>query len=103
MSAKFQRCKEDFICEVCNLQVQGSGFTNHCPRCLWSKHVDVNPGDRDSSCQGLMEPIGVELDHGKYRILHRCTRCGIEKRNKAAQNDDFESILSLARKQVGGL
>lgn len=90
------------MCENCGLAVQGDGFTNHCPRCLWSKHVDVNPGDRDSSCQGLMEPVGIELEHGEYRILHRCTRCGALKRNKTAPNDDFDAVLALAQRQSRG-
>ena len=99
---KFQRRIEDFVCENCGFAVQGDGFTNHCPRCLWSKHVDVNPGDRDSSCQGLMEPVGIELEHGEYRILHRCTRCGALKRNKTAPNDDFDAVLALAQRQSRG-
>ena len=61
MTKKFQRTKEDFTCEKCGLVVKGSGYTNHCSRCLWSKHVDVNPGDRQTTCQGFMEPVGVEL------------------------------------------
>jgi hypothetical protein len=101
VSRKFQRRIEDFICEHCGYSVQGSGYTNHCPQCLWSKHVDVNPGDRAEPCQGLMEPVGVEVKKGKYRILHRCTRCGTEGWNKAAKEDDFEVILQLAAEQKG--
>lgn len=96
MNKKFQRTKEDFICEKCGQLVHGSGYTNHCTQCLWSKHVDVNPGDRKATCLGLMEPIGVELKDGKYVILHRCTLCGFEKRNKASDDDNFESILLLS-------
>lgn len=96
MTKKFQRTKEDFTCEKCGLIVKGSGYTNHCPRCLWSKHVDVNPGDRQAACQGLMEPVGVELKGGEYTILHRCTRCGFEKRNKASKDDNFDAILHLS-------
>ncbi|MFN2146641.1 MAG: RNHCP domain-containing protein, partial [Anaerolineales bacterium] len=36
---KFQRRIEYFICEHCGAEVSGVGFTNHCPVCLWSKHV----------------------------------------------------------------
>jgi len=50
---KFQKKKEDFKCEKCGREVIGTGYTNHCPDCLWSKHVDVNPGDRQSKCLGL--------------------------------------------------
>lgn len=96
MSKKFQRTKEDFACEKCGLKVRGNGYTNHCPRCLWSKHVDVNPGDREASCQGLMEPIGVESQGGEYIITHRCIKCGVEKRNKAAKNDNFDVLVQLS-------
>ena len=57
---KFQRKKEDFICENCNKKVKGDGYTNHCPACLWSKHVDINPGDRLAECKGMMKPIGLD-------------------------------------------
>ncbi|TAL49274.1 RNHCP domain-containing protein [Patescibacteria group bacterium] len=93
-SRKFQRTKEDFTCERCGFFVRGSGYTNHCPQCLWSKHVDVNPGDREARCQGLMEPVGVELKGGEYTILHRCVSCGFEKRNKAAKDDNFTPSFS---------
>lgn len=101
MSRNFQRRIEEFECEHCGYQVQGSGYTNHCPLCLWSKHVDVQPGDREEKCQGMMEPIGVEVKKSKYRILHHCTRCGLERWNKAAKEDDFEAILQLSAEQWG--
>lgn len=101
MSRKFQRLVEDFVCENCGHEVEGSGYTNHCPACLWSKHVDVNPGDREEICQGMMEPVGVDGKSGKYRILYRCTLCGVERWNKAAQEDDFEVLLQIAAEQKG--
>lgn len=93
---KFQRTKEDFTCEHCGFFVRGSGYTNHCPQCLWSKHVDVNPGDRQATWQKLMEPVNVELKSGKYTILHRCVSCGFEKRNKMAKDDNFDAILKIS-------
>lgn len=95
---KFQRKKEDFICERCGQKVEGSGYTNHCPKCLWSKHVDINPGDRQLSCRGMMEPMGVELKKGEYVIVHKCVRCGFEKKNKAAKDDDFDVLIKLSKK-----
>ena len=92
---KFTRTKEDFTCEHCGAQVKGDGYTNHCPRCLWSKHVDVNPGDRLNPCGGLMKPIAVEIERGQYIIVHQCQTCGAKKRNKASPHDDFEDILKL--------
>ncbi|MFH0846230.1 MAG: RNHCP domain-containing protein [Patescibacteria group bacterium] len=92
---KFQRTIEDFVCENCGKKVEGNGYTNHCPNCLWSKHVDVNPGDRASDCNGLMEPISQELKNGEQIIVHQCIKCGHQKKNKIAQEDNFEKILEL--------
>jgi hypothetical protein len=100
MEPKFQRRIEDFRCENCGAQVRGNGFTNHCPECLWSKHVDINPGDRAEPCQGLMEPVGVESKPAGYRILFRCSFCGIQRWNKSAPEDDFEVLLRIARQQA---
>lgn len=100
MEPKFQRRIEDFSCENCGAQVVGNGFTNHCPKCLWSKHVDINPGDRAEACGGMMEPIGVESKADEYRILFRCTRCGEERWNKSALDDDFEVLLKVAKRQA---
>lgn len=93
---KFQRTKEDFVCQNCGQTVLGTGYTNHCPRCLWSKHVDINPGDRLATCQGLMEPVGLEKKDGEYVILHRCVKCGFERKNKAIKDDNFELMLKLS-------
>ncbi|MFA6279068.1 MAG: RNHCP domain-containing protein [Candidatus Paceibacterota bacterium] len=92
---KFQKNKEDFTCEQCGAEVTGNGYTNHCPKCLWSKHVDVFPGDRAATCQGLMEPIDAALESEGYVILQRCVTCGHERRNKASKDDDFDVILQL--------
>ncbi len=100
MTRKFQRTKEDFTCEHCGSFVHGSGYTNHCPQCLWSKHVDVNPGDRQATCQGPMKPVSVETKSGEYIILHRCVSCGFEKRNKAAKDDSFDAILQLSNRPI---
>lgn len=96
MSKKFQRRKEDFTCQICGQIVIGDGYTNHCPACLWSKHVDINPGDRDESCGGMMEPIAVDVKGDEYIITHRCTVCGTIRRNTAGAKDDFERILEIA-------
>lgn len=94
---KFQRTIEDFVCEHCGATVSGTGYTNHCPACLWSKHVDVNPGDRAAQCGGLMESIRVEGSSPEYRIVHRCFTCGVQKINMAQKEDDNDALLRLAR------
>ena len=95
MSATFIRKTEDFVCENCGQEVRGNGYTNHCPRCLYSKHVDINPGDRASDCGGLMKPVAVELRHGEKIIIHECLKCGCRKPNKASPEDDFDALLRV--------
>ncbi len=94
MTLKFRRKVEDFVCEYCGQEVKGNGYTNHCPKCLWCKHVDIFPGDRNNSCLGLMEPVGLELERGIYQIIHRCKRCGEDKKTKAVAEDDISSYLT---------
>ena len=79
MPKKFQRTIEDFVCGNCGAKVKGNGYTNHCPVCLWSKHVDIHPGDRAEACGGLMEPIAVDLEREGYRITYRCQKCLIRQ------------------------
>lgn len=98
MSLKFQKRKEDFVCEHCGNEVKGNGFTNHCPKCLWGKHVDVNPGDRLESCGGLMEPIKSENKADKYYVIQRCTKCGAERMNQVSREDDFDVLVKIAEK-----
>jgi len=93
MAQNFIKNVEDFTCGHCGAQVTGDGYTNHCPKCLWSKHVDINPGDRAEICGGLMEPIGVELNQGKYDIAHRCIKCSTVRRTKSVEGDDVGDFL----------
>lgn len=94
----FQKTVEDFVCEHCGTSVAGSGFTNHCPKCLYSKHVDIDPGDRAATCGGLMEPVALEGSSPDYSIVHVCSSCGHRKRNKTTPQDDPAALLSVARK-----
>ena len=98
MARRFQRRIEDFVCERCGRAVAGDGFTNHCPACLWSKHVDRQPGDRAAGCGGLMAPVALESRAEGYLLTHRCERCGHEKRNRSDPADDTAAILALARR-----
>ncbi len=96
---KFQKRKEDFLCEHCAVNVIGNGYTNHCPQCLWSKHVDIFPGDRLSMCRGMMEPISVAQEKSGYLLVHRCIVCSYEKKNKSGEEDNFEALLALSHKR----
>lgn len=100
-----------FICDHCHDQVQstpdmGIINRNHCPSCLFSKHVDDRiPGDRKALCDGLMEPIGLTIKRskgnkykpdttaGELMIIHRCTKCGKVNINRIAGDDDTNMIL----------
>jgi len=96
MPKLFQRRIEDFKCEHCGEAVLGNGYTNHCPKCMWSKHVDKNPGDRAEKCGGMMEPVGFEKRGSDYIIIQRCLRCRFERKNNFLKGDDFEVLLKLS-------
>lgn len=93
--ARFTRTREDFACEHCGAAVRGNGYTNHCPKCLWSKHVDVAPGDRAAGCGGLMRPVGVLFEGGEHVLVQRCVRCGHQRRNRAARGDSRVALAAL--------
>lgn len=100
---RFKKNDDGFICANCGLEVQPLGYSsrNHCPRCLCSLHVDIMPGDRQNSCGGILRPVRVLPDPKKgYVIIHRCDRCGEERRNRAAneapvQPDDVDLLIRL--------
>lgn len=103
MEKRFQKNDSGFICANCGKSVEPLGYSsrNHCPFCLWSMHLDENPGDRQAECGGKMMPISALPDPKRgYIITHRCTVCGAERRCKAAlapcpQPDDIKLIISL--------
>ena len=94
----FQRRIESFHCAQCGAAVQGDGYTNHCPHCLWSRHVDIHPGDRAADCGGMMEPRSIEYRGGQFTITHHCSACPHVRRNRAAPNDSREALFALVHK-----
>lgn len=95
---KFVEIDEAFTCENCGYEVKPLGYSsrNHCPKCLHSKHVDVNPGDRAEDCRGLLIPINVENNSKKGQvIIFRCKKCGQIRKNKVAEDDDFDTIIKV--------
>ncbi|NDI34479.1 RNHCP domain-containing protein [Chengkuizengella sediminis] len=92
-----------FSCGYCGSIVHplsNGSFRNHCPVCLYSKHLDDKPGDRNSDCKGLMQPIGIKNNSRKgLQIIHKCTICDLEKVNKIAdfdhQSDSINKIIEL--------
>ncbi|MCL2749379.1 MAG: RNHCP domain-containing protein [Alphaproteobacteria bacterium] len=93
----FTRCIEDFVCLHCSADVKGNGYTNHCPKCLWSRDVDINPGDRASQCGDLMMPIGVETIRDGFIIIHKCEKCGKIARCRSNENDNLNEIIRLSK------
>jgi hypothetical protein len=107
---RFMVRNEGFICQNCGAKVPPAASTcrNHCPVCLHSLHVDVFPGDRAARCGGLMRPVAVEYNSRKgYQIVHRCERCGTERRNIALLDDtvlpdSLEALLALMQQGPRG-
>jgi RNHCP domain len=102
-----RRLPDSFRCRHCHLDVPtaapGTAHRNHCPHCLWSRHVDDAPGDRAASelCGSAMEPIAVSVrGAGEWVLVHRCTGCGSVRLNRTAGDD---SPLLLVRIAVGPL
>ncbi len=93
----FKRTKEDFTCEHCGALILGNGYTNHCSQCLWSKHVDKDPGDREELCKGMMEPWEVESKSGGFRIVHRCVACGFTRPSPFLMEDNIEAFGKALR------
>lgn len=88
----------------------GTKHRNHCPLCLWSKHVDLKtPGDRRSDCDARMQPVGLTMKDIKYNpfthktsgelmIVHKCLKCGRTSCNRIAGDDNPYTVLSLLEK-----
>lgn len=105
---RFLKNDSGFTCKHCGKNVLPLGYTsrNHCPFCLWSLHIDINPGDRACNCLGEMEPVKAITDPKKgFIILHRCTKCGEIHRNKSAheskiQPDDISLLIKLTANEL---
>lgn len=97
----FRKMNDSFVCEHCGSQVVPAEKTsrNHCPFCLYSKHVDIVPGDRMEVCQGLMKPVDYDYKHGLFIIRYKCIKCGKEGNNKAAADDQLDDLL--LKRQTG--
>ena len=102
---KAHPCNDSFTCKVCSRLVvpagAGSAHRNHCPNCLSSLHVDIEPGDRESDCGGVMEPVAVWVRKGgEWAIVHRCRRCGGLSSNRVAADDNPMKLMSIAMKPL---
>jgi hypothetical protein len=102
-----QHRQGSFRCGHCNVDVPldapGTAHRNHCPNCLWSRHLDDDvPGDRDADCGSTMEPIAVTARRdGEWLLVHRCLGCGVLHLNRTAGDDSPLLLLQLAVRPLG--
>lgn len=97
---KSEQIFPEFECLNCHKKVSerapGTKNRNHCPYCLYSRHVDKNVGDRQSKCLGKMKAIGKFLrPNGEEVLIHECEICGNMSNNRVAGDDDIELVKSL--------
>lgn len=107
----------DFRCAHCHALVSsahlisGVNNRNHCPYCLWSRHLDLYAaGDRLSACKALMRPIGLTMKSGrnKYQreargelmLIHQCTDCESLSINRIAADDDSETVITVFQESL---
>jgi hypothetical protein len=102
----------DFKCGNCGALVSSMNMLsgvqnrNHCPYCLWSRHLDLySAGDRLSACKAGMKPIGLTMKksrnkyqlspRGELMLVHTCSDCESISINRIAADDDLEMILAV--------
>ena len=98
---RFNMIDENFICENCGKKVKKLNYTarDHCPYCLYSKHLDILPGDRNNSCKGLLIPIGIEKFKKTFKIIYKCSICNMLHKNIIAEDDNMDKIIELSIKK----
>ncbi len=97
----FTKNDSGFVCANCGKSVPPLKVSSrdHCPFCLCSLHVDINPGDRQNSCKGILKPIDLEYSQNKgYVLVYKCTKCGQTHKNKVANDDSREMITKVSNK-----
>lgn len=99
----------DFRCVRCHNIVSsahllsGVNNRNHCPYCLWSRHLDLHSaGDRLSACKSPMQPVALTTKrnrnkyrsgHGEVMLVHQCAGCDSVSINRIAADDDAQTLL----------
>ncbi len=90
-----------FRCRHCKtivgVPISGGRHRNHCPLCLYSRHVDwKRPGDRRSECRSMMRAVGVfTRGDGEQVLIHLCLGCGVERHNRVAADDNVIEVMRL--------
>lgn len=91
---------ESFACENCKEEISkhpSGSARNHCPNCLYSKHLDKEfPGDRASECLWLMKPVWKDHRTNKgWMVIHECQKCTKKIPNKLAEDDSVDVFWNL--------
>ena len=108
---------DGFLCKHCQAFVSSASFLsgvgnrNHCPYCLWSRHLDLYAaGDRLSACKSPMRPVGLTLKanckrygsgRGELMLIHLCVECAVFSINRIAADDDPENLLRVFEQSLG--
>ena len=118
MKSQARNWNADFRCLHCGYPVSANsilsavGHRNHCPYCLWSRHMDLlAAGDRLSACKAPMRPLGLifkrankkysQLGSGELMLVHICTDCGRVSLNRIAADDDVDCLLETFERSLG--
>lgn len=98
---RFNMIDEEFICENCGRKIEKLNYSarDHCNYCLYSKHVDIMPGDRLNTCLGLLKPIGIEKYKNTYKIIYKCEKCHQEHKNIMADDDNFNELINISKQK----
>ena len=99
---KTHGCTDSFTCKVCGRPVVSAGAgSSHRNHCLSSLHLDIEPGDREADCGGIMDPVGVWVrKNGEWAIIHRCRICGHLSSNRVAADDNPMKLMSIAMRPL---
>jgi hypothetical protein len=99
---KTRKVTEGFRCGHCGHDVppHPTSSRDHCNECLYSKHVDVVPGDRSSDCGGQLKPIGLIKKGGKEQIVYDCGSCHETVKNMVAPDDNRDRLVELSTNPV---
>ena len=96
---RFNMIDDNFICNNCGKNITKLNYTarDHCNYCLYSKHVDILPGDRKNTCQGMLKPIGIEKFKDTFKIIYQCEKCHTIHKNIMANDDNMDLIIELSK------
>ena len=101
-NSRFTEIDEEFVCDVCKSIVKKLEYSarDHCPYCLCSKHLDINPGDRSANCGGVLKPIDIEKGKkDNYKIVCATYKDGEIYLDEVLGEDKLKSILPMFVKE----